>query len=366
MVQVRRALLALLLASLAACRFPPFNPELSLARLTTAKLDLVGVAGPFVGSIDATVDYAFVPERAALDGGMLQGWILGTGPGYVVAAYSPGGGIVAPGQWSSGLWQDARVPMLLSAPAAAGRLLLMRLSTPFLWTWIGVLGSTLALEDPAPPNNDFKGWVASQAAFASMAPNVVGVFVYPPDPALPTQRRLRFVAPVTAGTGYQEGEVTLDGSSPPSLTGPVLASAPIAGLPAAIDTTSFYHYSPATGYSYLSVPGVYGACTTYRWSNTSATASLLLDGFRIDAVLSTGRLFARHGDEARIYGADGRRLSHFPMGALRYAGEYWDSAEARLRMLFVLPLITGEQDGGERSLSFEVYSWPTADVTSLE
>jgi hypothetical protein len=366
MVPLRRALLPLLLALLAACRFPPFNTDLSLARLTTEKLDRVGVIGPFAGNIDTRARYAFVPERTVLDTGVLQGWILGTGPGYVVAGYSPGGGAVAPGQWSNGLWQDEQAPTLLSAPAAAGRLLLMRLSTPTSWTWIGVLGSNLVPEDPAPPNNDFKGWVASQAAFASMTPNVVGVFVFPPDPAPSTQLRLRFFAPDIAGTGYQEGEGTLNGSSPPTLSSAASASPTIGGLPAAIDRTSFYYYSPATGYSYLSVPGADGACTTYRWSGASAAASLFLERFRVDAVLSTGRLFARDGDVARIYDADGKRLSRFPMGALDYAGEYWDSAEGRLRMVFVLPLITGEQDGGERSLGFEVYSWPTAEVTSLD
>ncbi len=366
MVPVRRVLLALLVASFAACRFPPFDPALSIARLTTEKLDRVGVMGPFVGSIDTNADYAFVPERSVLEGGVLQGWILGTGPGYVVAGYSPGGSAVAPGQWSSGLWQDEQAPTLLTAPAAAGGLLLTRLSTPSLWTWIGVLRSNLILEDPAPPGNDFKSWVASQAVFGSLTPNVVGVFVYPPDPAPSTQLRLRFVAPDVAGTGYVEGEVTLDGSSPPSLIGPILASPPIGGLPAAIDRASFYYHSPASGYSYLSVPGADGACTTYRWSGASATASLLSERFRIDAVLSTGRLFARDRDVARICDADGRRLATFPMGALDYAGEYWDSAEGRPRMLFVLPLITGEQDGGERSLSFEVYSWPTAEVTRLD
>lgn len=372
MVQVKRSVLLLGLTALTACRFPPFNPGVSLARLTADRLDRLGVVGPFVGTIDTSAHHTFVPERAILQGGPLQGWILGVLPTYMAVRYAWGGSTTSPGQWTDSLWDDEGAQTLLRASVTFDRLLVMRFSTPSQWTWIGLLRSSLGTpEDPwiappgVPPDYDFKNFILSQPVFVSMVPDVVGPCVFPPDPAFPSQRQLRFLAP--GGGTYQEGEVTFEGFGPPYLIGAFLVpSPPVTGLPSPIERTSFYHHSTATGDSYLSVSGADGGYVTYRWDGSTSAAVALPLSMRVDAALSTGRLFSRDEEEGYVFDSGGERLARFPMGDLDFVGEYWDSAESRYRMVFVLPLLVGGEDDGERELSFEVYSWPTSEVTSLD
>ena len=145
----------------------------------------------------------------------------------------------------------------------------------------------------------------------------------------------------------------------------LVPSPPVSGLPSPITQSCFYRCSPATGYSYLSVPQPDGGYLTYRWDASTAVATPLFDR-KVDAALSTGRLLSRRGDDAFIYDASGKLLSRFPLGALDYVGEYWDSVEGRQRMVFVLPLIVGGENSDERELTFELYSWPTSEVTRLD
>jgi len=344
------------------------TPGLPLARLTADKLDQVGVLGPFKDTSEGSPRYTFVPDRGILQGGAFQGWVIGVLPTQVRVRYSWGGQSISPGQWSDSLWDDEGAMRLLRASAGFDRLLVMRFSTPSTWTWIAQLRSTFGTpEDPWPPDYDFKGYVQSQGAFSPMIANVVGVSLYPADPFAPSQLQLRFLAPSGGGATYGEGEATFEAFGPPYLLAPFLVPSPaVTGLPSPIDRSSFYHYSPATGYSYLSVATAEGGYTTYRWDGSTAIAATLPLSNRVDAVLSTGRLFSRDEEEGFVYDASGERLARFPMGDLDFVGEYWDSSESRFRMVFALPVRVGGGEDSDPELSLEVYSLPTSDVTDLE
>lgn len=373
MVQVGRALVVCLLAVLCGCRLPPYNPNISLALLTAGKLDRVGSVGPFSGEINEEARYTFVPDRDfLLPAAALSGWVVGTARDYMAVRYCRGGSSISYSQWGDSLWSgDADLRLLAASvgPIGAARLLVMRLHGPeasLLQLYDN--GSTMQVQiaaemTAAGAGNDFRKYVELDGAFANMQPGLVGAGAVPPTAA--NAMDLRFLSrDVTAGL-YREGTVTWE-SSAPSLVTRSEDSMPVTGLPAAIDASCYYHYCPKTGYAYLSVPDGSGGYDVYRWDHVAYAAELIPVNRRVTAVLSTGRLFCRTSDDAYIHSSAGELLAEFPLGDLVFAGEYYDTPESRFRMVFVLPLRSGEEGDGERTLSFEVYSWPTAEVTDLD
>ncbi len=364
MVQMKRALVACSIAILASCRFPPFDPELSLALLTTARLDRAGTAGPFSGDINGTERYAFVPDRDFLSSGaQLSGWVLRIAQTYVNARYSWGGTSMS-SMWGDGLPGGAGGLMTRSL-APLSRLLVMRLHLPEasvlqLWDGGGSVQPQAVAGMPA-PGYDFRSYVDS--AFPDMDPGIVGACSVPG--ALSQQVELRFLSRDVSPGLYREGAVFWDGAAP-SLAGTVEEPAAVTGLPAVLDGSSQYHYSPATGFAYLSLASAGGGYVVYRWNHATYAAEPLGMTRRVDAVLSSGRLFGRNTESGRIYSPSGEPLLKFPMGALDFVGEYWDGAEGRFRMVFALPLLFGGGENEQRTLSFEVYTLPTADVGRLD
>ena len=229
-----------------------------------------------------------------------------------------------------------------------------------LWDGGGMVQPQSVAQIPAPAS-DFRLYV--ETGFPGMAAGIVGAGVVPS--AVSTQADLRFLSrDVTPGL-FREGALIWDGSGP-SLAGSFEEAMAVTGLPGAIDASSCYHYSPATGFAYVSIADGAGGYTVYRWDHSSYSAAPLPMTRRVEAVLSSGRLFCRSDDNGYIYSPSGERLLKFPMGALDFVGEYWDAIEGRFRMVFALPLLVGGGEEEPRTLSFEVYSLPTDDVDRLD
>jgi hypothetical protein len=209
------------------------------------------------------------------------------------------------------------------------------------------------------PEVDFGLFV--EGAFGGALQDVVGVGVVPL--AASNLVELRFLSRHATALTYREGTTTWDGAG---LLPAALEPQPVAGLPPDIDSTSFYQFSPATGYAYLSVKDGTGGYLVYRWDHASYAAQTLPMTRRVEAALSTGRLFARSDANGYIYSPSGSRLVEFPMGALEFAGEYWNAPEGRFRMVFALPMLSGGGDEEPQSLTVEVYSLPTDEVGRLE
>ncbi len=374
MVQVGRILIACLLAGLTACRLPPYNPEVSLAMLTAGRLDRRGSVGPFSGDIDERVRYTFVPDRDFLAAGApLSGWVVGVGQTYMGARYCWGGSSISYRQWGDFLAASgAGLRLLTVSVAAPPRLLVMRFQGPEAWLQqLYDDGVSLQVQTAARMNalgvaSDFRRYVElADADFPDMAPGIMGAGPVPVPYGASSQVRLAFLSRDALGGVYREGAVTWD-AGVPDIVATEQQPAFVSGLPDPVDVSCFYQFCAQTGYAYLSIPREGGGTSVYRWDHSSHAAELLGLDRRVEAALSTGRLFCRSSDTAYIHSPSGEQIAKFPMGALEFVGEYWDWVEGRFRMVFVLPLLGGEDDEGPRTLSFEVYTWPTEDVTSLD
>ncbi len=106
-----------------------------------------------------------------------------------------------------------------------------------------------------------------------------------------------------------------------------------------------------------------GSWRCVRWNGAGFADSMVLPGIthRIDALLTTGRLFSTEGDVGRVYDSSGAEIASFPLGALRFIGErYVDGAPLAL---FSLARIVAETYS--ETLAIDLYSIPTADLETL-
>ena len=118
-----------------------------------------------------------------------------------------------------------------------------------------------------------------------------------------------------------------------------------------------YYHDPSTGVSYASFSAG-GAWQCWRWEAYGANARQI-PGItcRIDALLTTGELLSTQDGVGRLFDPEGKLLTTFPFGALRY------SVEAYMNGTAVVFLSRSVVTHG--SLSLELYSLPTARLRSL-
>lgn len=136
-----------------------------------------------------------------------------------------------------------------------------------------------------------------------------------------------------------------------SISLPFLAGAPPA------DRSMYFHDS-AGKKSYASLL-VNEDWQCWTWTTDPVKPPVRLPGTtrRIDALLTTGRLFSVQDGIGTVYSANGVELTRFPLGVLRFACETYVSGDAVA--LFSLMTVT------DRTVDFYVYSIPTEDLDSL-
>jgi len=143
-----------------------------------------------------------------------------------------------------------------------------------------------------------------------------------------------------------------------------------AGAPVLLPVVSegcFYYYDPFTGISGTGIVSQYweGRYLNYKWDSNNLIEPELLDiPFRIEALLTSGELFCRGDNIGMVYTQGGDEVSSFPMGALKFVYELYDSASSAYKMIFVMPYSVGSHD--DREIYFKVYSIPTADIKDLD
>jgi hypothetical protein len=361
-VQIKRLLAALGIAALVACRVVPFDPGLSLAALSTRHMEHVGTIGP-INDVEGggASQYRFVPERDVLQGQPLRGWIVATGEGYLWATYAYGPRAFSPSSWS-GPWSGRAALKPLTDLTTCK---LAMIGPSFNGGYIALQPrDSGGVEDPTSGYNHSLGQYASAVTALSTTYLVGASFGPDGGPPDTTTAMVRVLTTDrNVATAYHEAWATLD-LSLLTAAGETLATESVTGLPDPAVTGPGQYYYGST-HSYFSTKGADGRWTTYRWNHTDFAATPVVQA-RVDALLSTGQLFSRSGSHATVYSGAGHRLAEFPLGDLDYVGEYWSAARARFDMLFAQPLFISQGDSDWGELRFEIYTLPTARITSLE
>ncbi len=142
-----------------------------------------------------------------------------------------------------------------------------------------------------------------------------------------------------------------------------------AGVPVVLPVSQgcFYYHDPSTGAGGTGIVSQYwqGRYLNYKWDDNNLNEPELLDiPYRIEALLTSSELFCRGDNMGMVYTQGGEEVSSFPMGALRFVYEIYDSASSAYKMIFVMPYSVGSHD--DREIYFKVYSIPTADIKELD
>ena len=135
----------------------------------------------------------------------------------------------------------------------------------------------------------------------------------------------------------------------------------------AIGEGCFYYHDPSTGAGGTGIVSQYwqGRYLNYKWDDNNLNEPELLDiPYRIEALLTSSELFCRGDNMGMVYTQGGEEVSSFPMGALRFVYEIYDSASSAYKMIFVMPYSIGSHD--DREIYFKVYSILTADIKELD
>ena len=117
-------------------------------------------------------------------------------------------------------------------------------------------------------------------------------------------------------------------------------------------------------YSYVSIYSDQ-SWSTYRFADSAIASSAeagptLLSGItrRVDALLTTGRLLSVQDQIGTVYNADGKELTHFTLGNLKYCFEAYDGATAKVYFSQLL-IMNGR-------MHFRIYSIPTSQLEALK
>ena len=129
----------------------------------------------------------------------------------------------------------------------------------------------------------------------------------------------------------------------------------------------FYYYDASSGVGGTGIVSQYwqGRYLNYRWDNTNLDKPELLEiPYRIEALLTSGKLFCRGDNIGTVYMQGGDEVSSFPMGALKFVYELYNTVSASYKMIFVMAYSVGSYD--DKEIYFKVYSIRTADIKELD
>jgi hypothetical protein len=126
----------------------------------------------------------------------------------------------------------------------------------------------------------------------------------------------------------------------------------------------FYSRDPVTLRSVFSFYDGF-SFTTVVWDGSLVTDYLSISD-PIHALLTTGELYHRGGEEDTVYGFDGRKEYEFPTGALRLAYETFDNPLGPGVPTLYYTLVYWESGGGDDELYIRVYALRTDDLNKLD
>jgi hypothetical protein len=343
---------------------PPFDPGLSQAANLIGKMRLETRIGPLQWTERAKLesDAIFMPIRAGTEIEIGRGFVKSSTRDGIRSWYTwsiQNGGnteyIVVPDEkaWAAGM-PDAfpQYPTCLIQPLASGP------------TFVN-LQFDLAQSG---------AWIMSEDT--GLTPPEIIVFpsyVFPDLMTMPNYVRTLggHISPSSAGTsddvfclvntltGFWEvqSQITAAALNAFSTLSSNLSLPFLAGPPASKRCLYFHDANAKKSFALVYVNDAWQCWT---WPTDPVGEPVQLSGItrRIDALLSTGRLFSTQEGIGTIYGSDGVVLASFPLGALRFVCETYVAGETRV----LFSLMTSM----ESSVVFYLYSIPAADLAALK
>ncbi len=369
----RLVILACAGAVLISCA-PPFNKDLSLSASVLGSLTPVGATvGPFgIGKEDG-IKGIFFPEKGTPTG-------VDTKRGFIQVS----------NQWGAALWfawQDATgkynyiqaggenvpnnpyYPPFQLVPYKSGDFIAyLRLAITGNPNGDDVFDfySTNFTSNP-PAISRVPNFVSTVTGFAGAGDRCLGMSIYPSKDA--ADQIYWLVREKASGLTF-EAHQTIQ-STPPSTFVGIRDLVNGMGfnlnscLPDETVERCFYYHDPdpsRTHYGYVSYYS--GGWQTWRFliPNAAETTRITAIDKRVDALLTTGRLFSTQDQIGRVYDptGTGREITHFDLGNLVFLYEAYDNSTPPVaRVYFSQTLISNEE------MAFKVYSIPTSELEQV-
>lgn len=368
----------------------PFDLSYSQAAALTSKMTLRQTLAPLNGieGDQAELDLVFLPDKTAAVPGIdfQNGFLIMRGPYRTVLRYLRSDSATGSFQtfgWEGQdfvnpdpsylpvLFEPLRFPTVAQSPVG-----IVRLDPLFPEnSEVQILNADFASASLVPGM-----WTNIRTGFVFVAPapvydaSVLGFNIYPTDGAQVFDTSYWLVR---VGSGIDAGklrEISMDvaatGFTNKSDTKVGAVAFDVPEL-AAVTRCHYFHdpdpvrgTTPADRKSYVSwFDAASGGWKCVRWNGVGFADSTALPfvTHRIDALLTTGRLFSTEAGVGRVYDAGGVEIASFPLGALRFIGErYLDGVPLAL---FTLARTITEKDSQDRAI--DVYSIPAAGLETL-
>ncbi len=371
-----------LLIIFSSCGFPPYDEELSLAMLTTRKMKEEATVGPV--KISSGPDFfaeelRFIPDKANLKQGfvMLEQEQERPRLFFVRQDNQLFENSINPGAFDYDTGSDKELGCLaLPVPAAAPPGIFLahlniqpRFGAPLYLLNIfefnpvipGITNLVVVDIDVIFDNDGAMGGAPPPLTF--ITPDFISANIYP-NPGF-TFDQIQFLVR-TSFSPYWYYEVLWQIDSTGNNVSVNIRTGGAVLLPV-VSEGCFYYYDPFTGVGGTGIVSQYwqGRYLNYRWDNANLNEPELLDiPYRIEALLTSGELFCRGDNMGAVYTQGGDEVSSFPMGALKFVYELYNTVSASYKMIFIMPYSIGSHD--DREIYFKVYSIPTADIKELD
>ncbi len=343
---------------------PPFDPGLSQAANLIVKMRLETRIGPLEWTERARLesDAIFMPIRAGTE--------LETGRGFVKSSTRDGircwytwsiqnGGntefIVVPDEkaWAASTLNDfPQYPTCLIQTLASGPAF-VNLQFDLTQSGAWIMSEDTGLTPP-------EIIVFPSYVFPDLMPipnyiRTLGGHIFPS--AAGTNDEVFCLVKTTTGFWEAQSQITAAALNAFSILSSDI-SLPFLMVPPAAERCLYFH-DPNAKKSFALVYAD-NAWQCWTWPTDPIGEPVRLSGItrRIDALLSTGKLFSTQEGIGTLYGSDGAVLTSFPLGALRFVCETYAAGETRV----LFSLMTSM----ESSVVFYLYSISAADLAVLK
>jgi hypothetical protein len=350
---------------LAGCDYPPFDQAISMGLRTARRLTLESTVGPLPG-IDSWMarnhHFRFIPQRGDLAAGY---FVMEDDFGARAVYLAINGEFYDVGGLSVDISDKTR-PNYRAQPIGDGSFLaVVDLNGRFMDVYRFNAGFVERLGEP-PAAFDLN--MLHFGPLPISTPEVMSAAFCPhPDPL---QETIHFLVKNQAmPEDYYEISWQIRGDMVGLFNPNPFRLGPIRMEEELFDTVYYYHH-PTSRTAVISMYNEEaGEYVAYIWdendfSTTAYFPRRLPVTRRIVAVLTTGDILTEEDGRAYVYDPSGTELYSFPLGDLHFVYELYDPDRLQYRMIFTLPYLTAE-DNGWWSLSFFVYSIPTADLETL-
>ncbi len=326
---------------LTSCWSPVFNADISLAALTTSKMDQdAKFSADLHVSSNSTI--LAIPSREKSPSTVVVFVVSPTNYNYLV--YRNSGSDWSVSVTSNQVTFDAPIPdpELLSPQIGLAPSVSLAFFTPTQGN------GTVVLTD-----DSYSGFAPSYYPLSpATSPTIYGLSSYPPSAGVDLHL-------FTATAGALGDETTVLGTPTPSPTPGV------SFVGASLDSNSYgwYAYDPANQVAYLTHHGLSGGrYTTERIDGVSTAIWNRKD--RVVAFLTTGELLTREGGYYDVCDGNGTIKYSFPAGSLRFAHEYLDGNGVAWCAFTEVYSANGSSGGSSSRIA--VFSLPTSRLSSLK